>query len=417
MLKRAVRDRSLLGTMFTSGAAQAVLAVSGIGAARALGVDDRGRLALFNLLATMLVLLGTLGLPVAITYFIARNPSNARGVLRTVMRWCALVTCLLTQLDFLILLIVEKGQPHYVIVAAAVSLALVAGNVSAVVGLAFLQGQQRYTAFNWCRFMPAVAYGLGIVGLILGSAATLVTLTVDFVVVSVFGGIAALYFALRDLPMEQSSGEQAPGIREMLGFGAKAVLGAVYPSETFQLDQASVGLFLNPAALGIYVVAVAFTNLPRFIAQSLGVVAYPRIASLRNPVAARATVWRFTAAAVVVAAVTCVALEVSVGVLIPFLFGGPFRTAIPITRILLVSAFIVSVRRVLADGLRGAGYPTLGTIGEGVAMLALFPALAGFVPGFGLRGAAIAVSISAGAGLVTLLAVAWRATRAGTPAR
>ena len=49
--------------------------------------------------------------------------------------------------------------------------------------------------------------------------------------------------------------------------------------ETFRLDQAVVGLFLTPAALGLYVVGLAFANLPRFIAQSVGYIAYPRINS------------------------------------------------------------------------------------------------------------------------------------------
>ena len=40
-----------------------------------------------------------------------------------------------------------------------------------------------------------------------------------------------------------------------------------------------IGLFLAPAALGLYVVAQAFTNLPRFISESVGAVAYPNIAA------------------------------------------------------------------------------------------------------------------------------------------
>jgi O-antigen/teichoic acid export membrane protein len=407
VLKGFARDRSLLGTMFTSGAAQAILAVSGIGAARILGVDDRGRLALFNLLPTMLVLLGTLGLPVAITYFIAREPTHARAIARTTLGWCAVLTFVLTQIHFVALLIVFRGQPHYVIVAAAISMPLVAANVTQLVGQALLQGQQRYKAFNWSRVGPALAYALGIVFLALTGDGTLFTLTLVFVLSSTVAGVLTLAVALDGLPPESAqAGPAPPNIRRLLGFGARAVLGAVYPSETFQLDQATVGLFLSSASLGLYVVAVAFTNLPRFIAQSLGVIAYPRIAGLRDPAAARAMVLRFTAASVVVAAVTCLALEATVGALVPLLFGSAFDPAVPVTRILLISSFIVSVRRVLADGLRGAGYPTLGTIGEGVAMLALFPALAVFIPSLGLRGAAIGVCISAGAGLTALVAVA-----------
>ena len=53
------------------------------------------------------------------------------------------------------------------------------------------------------------------------------------------------------------------------------------------LDQAVVGLFMPPSVLGLYVVAVAFTNLPRFVGQSIGMVAYPTVANARDPLEAR----------------------------------------------------------------------------------------------------------------------------------
>jgi O-antigen/teichoic acid export membrane protein len=396
--------------MFTSGAAQAILAVSGIGAARILGVDDRGKLALFNLLPTLLVLLGTFGLPVAITYFVARDPANSGAIARTALRSCTALTLGLTGADLIILALIFHGQPAYVVASAGLSLFLVPSNVAQLVGQALLQGEQRFAAFNWCRIMPAVMYALGILVLAALSLGTLFTLTLDFVVTQTLVGGATLFVAVKDLPRQSGQG-QSPGIRAMFRFGGKAVLGAVYPTETFQLDQATVGLFLSSASLGLYVVAVAFTNLPRFIAQSLGVIAYPRVAALRDRTRQRRMIVRFTAAAVVIAGSVCMVLELSVGFLIPVLFGHDFSAAVPITRILLVSSFVVSVRRVLADGLRGAGYPTLGTIGEGVAMLVLLPALVLLIPRFGLSGAAIAVCVSSITGLTVLLAVTWRVSR------
>ncbi len=69
----------------------------------------------------------------------------------------------------------------------------------------------------------------------------------------------------------------------MVAFGAKGLLGANSPIEYYRVDQAVVGLFLTPVALGLYSVALAFTNLPRSIANSLGVVAYPHVAVQRTP--------------------------------------------------------------------------------------------------------------------------------------
>ncbi len=71
----------------------------------------------------------------------------------------------------------------------------------------------------------------------------------------------------------------------MLSFGVRGMLGASSPIEYYRLDQAVVGLFLAPVALGIYTVALAFTNLPRFVSTSVGMVAYPHVAAEQDRMA------------------------------------------------------------------------------------------------------------------------------------
>jgi O-antigen/teichoic acid export membrane protein len=63
----------------------AVLA-SGIAAARILGVEDRGHLALLALFPMVLAQFGTLGVPLAVTLFVSRAPADARCVVATALR-------------------------------------------------------------------------------------------------------------------------------------------------------------------------------------------------------------------------------------------------------------------------------------------------------------------------------------------
>ncbi|MGE0544878.1 MAG: O-antigen polymerase, partial [Dehalococcoidia bacterium] len=77
-----------------------------------------------------------------------------------------------------------------------------------------------------------------------------------------------------------------------------------------------------------------------------------------------------------------------------------------IARILLLSGLLLGVRRVLSDAARGAGYPTLGSIAEIVAWLALLPALGILGPLLGLEGIALALvaaaAVSLGAAIILL---------------
>jgi O-antigen/teichoic acid export membrane protein len=191
----------------------------------------------------------------------------------------------------------------------------------------------------------------------------------------------------------------------MMGFGIRGLLGYVSPIETFRLDQAIIGLFLSPAALGLYVVGVSFTNLPRFLAQSIGMVAYPRIASAADSRESYRLTWRYFTLAVIISLIIVAPLEATADVLIPFFFGQEFEDAVPVARILLAGAVILGGRRVLADGARGMGYPGAGSIAEISSWAALLPALVVFVPAFGINGVSLALVTAWFVALVALVAL------------
>ncbi len=81
------------------------------------------------------------------------------------------------------------------------------------------------------------------------------------------------------VPAPRGGSSPTPSRRRAFRYGVSAVLGSSSPAEILRLDQAIIALALSRYTLGLYVVAVAFTNLPRFISQSVGIVAFPRVAA------------------------------------------------------------------------------------------------------------------------------------------
>ncbi|MFZ1155514.1 MAG: oligosaccharide flippase family protein [Solirubrobacteraceae bacterium] len=388
--------------MFASGAGQVALVASGICAARILGVQDRGQLALFVLVPMILTVLGALGVPVAITYFIARDPSNAKGVVSAVRQFSVTQTAGIMTFHFVILICLYHDASTSLQIAAATTLLVVPTKLAQDYGNAILQGQQRFRAFNITRCLPAFAYAASILAVFIIGGGHLLAVTLCYVISTAAAGIATLTVAVRNLPVTQSP-ERNPHVKELVKFGSKALLGAVYPTETFQIDQAFVGLFLSRIALGTYVVGVSFTNLPRFMAQSVGLVAYPNVAGTSNKREARKKVWRFFWLVFAISLVICGSLEFLTPILVPFLFGSAFRASVGITQILLIGSFIVSIRRVLSDGMRGVGYPILGSLAEVTGLLLLIPALIVLIPTAGITGAATAMPVAAAGGLIVLL--------------
>jgi O-antigen/teichoic acid export membrane protein len=154
-----------------------------------------------------------------------------------------------------------------------------------------------------------------------------------------------------------------------------------------------VGVFLTPLSLGLYVAASAFTNVPRFVAQGVALVALPQIASAPDHRSRRSLLLRFFVFGSAVSLAAALLLEATVGYLIPALFGTTFSASVVLAQILLLGAWCLGARRLLAEGLKGAGFPFAGSIAEVAGLLILVAAL-GLAIQNGVVGMAWAVTAS-----------------------
>jgi O-antigen/teichoic acid export membrane protein/O-antigen ligase len=395
------RTRSLGGSLVATGAGQALLTVSGVLIARTLGPQDRGYLALLVVVSGICVLVGGAGLPTAVTYYIAQNRAHTAGILR-VLAFPALVQVSATAVvQFVVLFVLVAHDPQRVKLAALISLLLVPGILGHSYGLAILQGQERFRAFNVLRVLPTAAYAACVVAAIVAGAGHLVVLMLAWAGALCVGGAVALTIGVRGL---RSGGEAGgPSRKELMRFGAKSLVGSVSPIEALRLDQALVGLLLTPVALGYYVVGQAFTNFPRAVAYSVGTIAYPHLASTSDPALARRTMWRYFFLGIGLSVLVIGLLELAAGRLIAVFFGAEFQSATAIARMLLLATLFMAARRLLTDCANGLGRPGLGTIGEVASWIFLVPAVAVLLPRYDAVGVAAALALSWLASLLLLI--------------
>jgi len=402
---RSFMNRAVGGSLFATGALQLMVIVSGVLIARGLGPEDRGHLALLVVVSTVCAALGTMGLPLAATYYIAHDQRHARRITSSLLRMGVFLglAALAVQVAVLTALVVD--EPRRVKVAAVISLLLVPGIVAFAFGIAILQGQQRFGAFNFLRVLPTASYVVGVFVVFMVHSADLDHVMAIWSGAYFLGGFLALGVALRGLPLAAPADEPVPSRSRMTAFGLKSLFGSLSPVDALRLDQIVVGLFLAPAALGLYVVAQAFTNLPRVIAASIGMVGYPQVAAQHDRAAARRTMWRYFFLGSALSALAVGGLEVLAGKLVPLFFGSEFSEATSIARILILGTFFVAARRVLTDGVNGLGHPGLGTLAEVASWVLLVPSLAILLPRFGVDGVALALTFSWAVSLLLLLAM------------
>lgn len=387
-LRQAAAETILAGVV-----GQALLVISGILVARILGPEGRGYLALLVVFPVILSQLGSLGLPQAATYFIAMNRDDARAVYNMLKMPFIRQVLVLVIIHLVIVYLYVRHEPGEVILSGYLSLIVIPGMLAQEYGLAALQGCQQYMAFNVIRLMPATIYTILILSIFLTQVGSLPSIAFVWVCSYVIVGLFVAYFVRYDALglAGKKNDTRSPSFSQMIKFGLKGLIGTVSPMQNFRLDQLVAGLFLSPAALGLYVVGQAFTNLVHFIAQSASMVEYPAVAANGNNKTARQLIWRFFASVSIMNGVVVFTLIALMPILITFFFGKAFSESIPIARLLLLGAYFESLRRILVEGMKGMGKPEVSTWAE-VSMYPLFAVLAPIlILHYGLIGLAAAV--------------------------
>lgn len=394
----------VLGSLGSAALTQVALVLTGVVAARSLGPSDRGYLALIVLVPTVLHIVGAVGLPRAVTYFVAKDARQEESVLRAIRLPAMSQVLVLTVLQMAIFAVLLSDDPSEVKWAGVVALPLAGANLVDLYAKAILQGQRRYVAFNVLRNAGMTFYLAGVLLLVAAGETHLLAFTVVFVVANVLSAIVTLSVTLRERPKKSNTTEISRAA--VIRYGLRGYLVSLSPIGVFRLDQALVGLLLSPKALGLYVVGLAFTNLPTFISRSIGLIAFPQVASSGREDSEQAQ--RFFWFALALSGCAVLALELSADWLVPLFFGSEFESAVPLTRILLVAAFLDGARRVLTETSGGSGLPGLGSIAELTSWAVLVPALAVLMPVWQERGVALATTISAAASLLVLVVLVRR---------
>jgi O-antigen/teichoic acid export membrane protein len=352
---------------------QGGLVVSGVVVARSLGAENRGYLQLMALIPLVLSQLGMLGLPSSITFYIAQDPAGAREILNGMRGYLQGSVLLVTAVHAAILFVVFGHASTEILLAALATLGTAAAWTAQSIGIGVLQGLQRFHACNLLRSLQIILYGALATVLLVAGVHDLAAIAIIWSGTTLFGGAVSLLYAIRALPRGTHAVKALPRLPEVIRFGIKSMPGLSSPIESFRVDQFLVGALGGPAALGLYVVAFAFTTLPRFVAQSIGLIAYPKIAADMSR-SLRITVKSLALTAVVVGSIIGT-LAICSGWLIPTFFGAEFQDAVVIMRITLLSAFLLSIDRVLNDCARGMGRPGLGFIAEAASWIPFMPCL------------------------------------------
>ena len=160
-----------------------------------------------------------------------------------------------------------------------------------------------------------------------------------------------------------------------------------------QIDRVVVVGLLDPAAMGLYVVAYGLSRMLDIFPFALAQVVFPKAASrpVEEVVALIGRGVRVSTTFVILAA----ALLALLGPLaLRLIYGPEFLPAIPVFRLLLVEVVLSGATWVLAQAFLASNKPGITSIMQGIGFSLNLPLLAVLVPRYELVGAGLAVLIS-----------------------
>jgi O-antigen/teichoic acid export membrane protein len=196
--------------------------------------------------------------------------------------------------------------------------------------------------------------------------------------------------------------------RRMLGFGLKSHLGQVLMTSNYRMDQWMVQAVASAHDLGLYSVAVAWSETIFFLPTAVQAVLRPDLVRDSSIGARRQAATVFRVCSLITLA--------SVGALVlfaPFLcttiFGRAFQGSVVELRILALGGFGIVTLKLLGDALTSQSKPMLETASISVAFVLVLALDIALIPSHGGIGAAIASAIGYTGGGV---AVAFIFTRA-----
>jgi O-antigen/teichoic acid export membrane protein len=399
---------SVSATAGTSVALSALSAAGGLILARYLGPAGRGTYAVVTSYMLTAQTIGCCGLPYAVCYAVARNPSGARDAIRTggALLW-ALGT--LFGAAGIAIAPVVVGSPAAV-AAFRVAFAAQPLAFAAAVWVFTLQAT-RIGSWNVIRALQPVGSTTAVLVLAFTSRLTVERGVLCLVASLGLQGVAAAALCRRVLP-GRGRLRRATGL-ELARYGCGTTISSVPYLLNTSLDMLLLGVLAQPAQVGHYAVAVSMSLLPQPVCSAFGNVAMPRLAAGRARAAQgsatgadRRVVLASVGASLAVGVLCIGVLSAAAPLAVRVLLGRAYAPSLGLFWLLAPGAAVLGCNRVIDDVLRGLGRTLAVARCEWAGTVLTVAMLAALVPTIGVAGAAVASSVAYGVTFVLLLRAA-----------
>jgi O-antigen/teichoic acid export membrane protein len=374
--------------------------LSSIVVARALGPSVQGDYAAITAWFGISCMIGQMGLPAALCFYVAKDSPRARNYVATSRAMMLATGTLAFGVGLLLAPVLSHGNAE---VADGYRIAF-STSVVTYVGIAYTYSLQARHLLRW-NAVRAIQPVLSLLTFCILWTLKLLTLDIALSIVAATLVIQLTWGYWHCRRIGISSGTFDITLLRPLAMYGIAQIAALTPATlNAQLDQLVLSQTVVPADLGRYAIAVSLSSIPIPFVSAIGNVAFPRLAAQRTVTGATLRLQRCAIiASAGIATTLLLPLALVAYWLIPFVFGPAYGGAVPLLWILTPGAIFLACGQVTGDLLRGRNRPTVVAWAQGFAAIFTIVLLISLLPVVGVFGAAIASTIAYGIALVIML--------------
>ncbi len=377
--------------------------VAGVLIARWLGAAAVGIVASLSVMTVLAVTFGGLGMPSAITYLVARDPSRAPGIMVNAVGLSMVLGGIIVAATIGLLtlrpdLFGDISSDLVMIAAIAIPFhLLIAFCLAILLGRGDLVPYNLVDIFSQAFLVINPVITLGLLGLGLFALVSLQA------AISIMFGLLVAGFLFRTLVLpagESSLHFDKAAMTEMFRAGSKfyiTMLGAVI---LFRADLLLVNYLRGAAEAGVYAIAAQVGTLVMLIPGVISTVLFPRVTAVRDTGEMTCRVTRHTSLIMLV--VCC--LVVPAAFLLPILYGPAFAEVPLLVMILLPGVYLIGLESVQVQYFSSLGLPRAIPVFWACAVVVNLALNLALVPSYG---AVAAAAVSSGSYALMFALVAY----------
>lgn len=369
-----------------------VTVLSGIIVARYLGPTGKGVLALIFIIATILKLLGGLGVEFANVYFTSRDKTSLRKIFaNNIFVWISsglmlAMVALLTKNVILYKFLPNFDEVYYNYAIIIFPFVLWLSFAQSI-----FQGLEKFKQFNLLKLSAPIAKLIILTVLViilkLEMRGAILALTLSCVLAATFSFFLLSRFTSPKFPINKEL------LKANIKYGLKGQIGLFFQFFNYRIDMFVVNYFLGLSAVGFYSISVAIAEILWHIPNSIAATLFPRV-SAKNKFSANEFTCKVNRNSISIMLLAALLLAISSIFLIPIVYGNRFSTSILPLQILLPGVIAFGLVKILTSHLQGQGKPHYGSIVTicTLVLTLIFDFL--LIPKMGITGAALATTIA-----------------------